>query len=93
MALLRAEAKHAHPPRDFLDVARDLLTQDGLDVSGPVPAPMQRRAGFLRMQLLVTAKDRKALQAALARVVPQLYAAPEARKVRWSLDVDPIDLY
>ena len=93
MALLRAEAKHAHPPRDFLDVARDLLAQDGLDVSGPVPAPMQRRAGFLRMQLLVTAKDRKALQAALARVVPQLYAAPEARKVRWSLDVDPIDLY
>ncbi|PSD30478.1 hypothetical protein C7E12_07665 [Stenotrophomonas maltophilia] len=33
------------------------------------------------------------LHGVLAQLVPQLYALPEARKVRWSLDVDPTDLY
>jgi len=33
------------------------------------------------------------LQQALDAGVPVLYDLPEARKVRWSLDVDPMDLY
>ena len=60
---------------------------------GPMPAPMPRRAGYVRSQLLLAAPARGALHAALAAAVPALYAAPEARRVRWSLDVDPLDLY
>lgn len=93
MALLRAEAKQADAPRAFLQFAHSVFAPYAIEVSGPVPAPMQKRAGFQRIQLLLSAKDRKVLQAALSDVVPRLYAAPEARKVRWSLDIDPIDLY
>jgi primosomal protein N' (replication factor Y) len=42
---------------------------------------------------VVSAPDRRALHAALDAVVPALHAAPEARRVRLSLDVDPVDLY
>ncbi len=50
-------------------------------------------AGMQRMHLLLSASERRALHGALDAVVPALYALPDARKVRWSLDVDPIDLY
>jgi primosomal protein N' (replication factor Y) len=42
---------------------------------------------------LLSSADRRALHAALDAVMPLLYRLPEARKVRWSLDVDPVDLY
>ncbi|MBW8808412.1 MAG: primosomal protein N', partial [Lysobacter sp.] len=64
-----------------------------LEVNGPVPAPMPRRAGYLRAQLILSAPDRRPLHAALDAALPAIHAAPQARKVRWSLDVDPADLY
>lgn len=56
-------------------------------------APMARRAGRARGQLMLSSPQRPALQAALAGWVPALYELKSARKVRWSIDVDPIDLY
>ncbi len=67
--------------------------QPRLELHGPLPAPMPRRAGMHRAQLLVSAPDRRTLHGALDAAVPALYDMPEARKVRWSLDVDPVDLY
>ena len=93
LALLRAEAKHADPPMQFLHLARQALRASGIDVHGPLPAPMPRRAGFQRVQLLLSSPTRPALHAALDAVMPVLRASTEARKVRWSLDVDPVDLY
>ena len=98
LALLRAEAAHADPPMQFLHVARQALREpdlreSGIDVHGPLPAPMPRRAGYQRVQLLLSSPSRPALHAALDALMPLLRAAPEARKVRWSLDVDPVDLY
>ena len=36
---------------------------------------------------------RPALHARLDAVLPAIHALPEARRARWSLDVDPVDLY
>ncbi|MDB6163106.1 MAG: primosomal protein, partial [Xanthomonadaceae bacterium] len=94
MALMRAEAGRADAPTAFLDAARALLGESaGIEVHGPLPAPMPRRAGLQRAQLLLSAGDRRTLHAALSGWVPALYTLPEARRVRWSLDVDPVDLY
>jgi primosomal protein N' (replication factor Y) len=100
-ALLRAEATDAADAEAFLTAARGLLLQAagdgqrvlGLDWAGPVPAPMPRRAGRARFQLLLRADERRVLQAALGAAASGWYALPEARRVRWSIDVDPIDLY
>jgi primosomal protein N' (replication factor Y) len=54
---------------------------------------MPRRAGFQRAQLVVSSNARPALHAALDAALPSIRELPEARRVRWSLDVDPVDLY
>jgi primosomal protein N' (replication factor Y) (superfamily II helicase) len=94
MALLRAESRDAEPAMTFLRAARALLEGgDDVALNGPVPAPMPLRAGMHRAQLMLDTTRRAALHATLDRATPRLHALPEARRVRWSLDVDPIDLY
>ena len=93
LALLRAEGRHAEPPLQFLAAAKRLFENHDVELHGPLPAPMPRRGGWHRSQLLLSSPERRALHAALDIVVPQLHELPEARKLRWSLDVDPVDLY
>jgi primosomal protein N' (replication factor Y) len=66
---------------------------DGLDLFGPIPAPMERRAGRFRYQLMLQSKQRKNLHKLLSVLPPQLQQLKSARKVRWSLDVDPYDTF
>ena len=54
----------------------------------PVPATLERKAGFERAQLLVRSGSRAALQPFLRRWREELTAQGD-RRVRWSLDVDP----
>jgi primosomal protein N' (replication factor Y) len=77
----------------FLAAAKGLFESSDVELHGPLPAPMPRRGGWHRSQLLLSSPDRRALHAALDAAMPALYEFPEARKVRWSLDVDPVDLY
>ena len=93
LALLRAEGLHAEPPVQFLAAAKGLFEGSQVELHGPLPAPMPRRGGWHRSQLLLSSPDRRSVHAALEAVVPRLYELPEARKLRWSLDVDPVDLY
>jgi primosomal protein N' (replication factor Y) len=95
LAMIRAEARQLEHVQAFLRVTRVALANaaQDLELHGPMPAPMPRRAGFQRMQLLLSAIQRPRLHAALQTALPAIEALPEARRVRWSLDVDPIDLY
>jgi primosomal protein N' (replication factor Y) len=109
MAVLRAEAPTEAAVQAFLRESRDGLLRTtaaieqasltgsvpahAVSVYGPLPAPMARRAGRARGQLHLIAAQRPSLQGALNAWVPQLHALKTARKVRWSLDVDPVDLY
>jgi primosomal protein N' (replication factor Y) len=52
---------------------------------------MQKRAGWYRAQLLLQADQRNALHRLLSEWLPNL--PPLSKKIRWSLDVDPMDLF
>jgi primosomal protein N' (replication factor Y) len=54
---------------------------------------MERRAGLYRAQLLLHAPTHAPLQRLLAAFMPAVEDLPEARRVRWSLDVDPLELF
>lgn len=95
LALLRAESTAAAEPMRFLEqaaAAARRLGTGGLELWGPVPAPMERRAGRVRAQLLVQSAERARLHALLRPWVRSLGELPAARRVRWSIDVDPQDL-
>jgi len=47
----------------------------------------------LRAQLLIEAAERSVMQEFLAGWLEQLRALPEGKAPRWSIDVDPVDLY
>ncbi|MGH8328685.1 MAG: primosomal protein N', partial [Steroidobacteraceae bacterium] len=78
----------------FLAEARKAAGQPSrVKLLGPVPAAMAKRAGRYHAQLLVECPDRGALHPFLDAWLPQLEQLPSARRVRWALDVDPIELY
>ncbi len=71
----------------------DLPTDNSIGVLGPAPAPMEKRAGRYRGQLLLEARERPLLQRLLTDWLGKVRELPEARKVRWSIDVDPMELF
>lgn len=98
LALLRADAHRLEQAEAFLDQAAQLAEQrlaepPTVQVLGPVPAPMERRAGRHRAQLLLQAASRAELHRLLGPWVLDLESLPGGRQVRWSLDVDPVDLF
>ncbi|MBE9568189.1 MAG: primosomal protein N' [Proteobacteria bacterium] len=96
LVLLRCESVTVDAAQQFLQeavtLARTVDLQD-IDLFGPLPAPMERRAGRYRYQLMVQSKQRKKLHPFLSWWVPQLQQLKSARKVRWSIDVDPYDTF
>ncbi len=96
-ALLRASSPKQPAPNEFLEQARSLLGDlpESTRVVhwGPVPPPMAKRAGRYRAQLLLQADSRARLQALLRAWLPAVAGLRAARRVRWSVDVDPLDLY
>jgi len=96
MALLRAEAVTAAQPMEFLKQAKMLaedLAVTGTELWGPLPSPMEKRAGRFRAQLFIQSGKRAALHKLLHPWVLALEQSKLGRKVRWSVDVDPLDIY
>jgi primosomal protein N' (replication factor Y) len=96
-ALFRVEASTGLLAQDFLQGISDLIGAHHLakriQLLGPVSAPMARRSGVFRFQLLLQTKNRQVLHELLNTILPSVYRLKYGQKVRWSLDVDPIDLY
>jgi primosomal protein N' (replication factor Y) len=93
--LMRAEAPKEGTPKAFLEQASELaegLGREGLELWGPVPAPMERRAGRYRAHLLIQAPSRAYLQQLLKKWLPRVRELKSARRVRWSVDVDPQEM-
>jgi primosomal protein N' (replication factor Y) len=90
--LLRAEGRHEPDVYEFMQQARSAATGLAMQVEiyGVVPASMPRRANHIRVQLLVQSDTRKNLQQFLREWRPTLEAM-QAKKIRWSLDVDPME--
>lgn len=93
-ALLAAEARDPLALDAFFTALLGLPGERGpVELIGPLPAPMPRRAGHHRRQLLLECASRAPLHRLLSAWMPRIHALPQARRVRWSLDVDPLDLY
>ncbi len=93
--LFRAETKTPLIASTFLHSVKKLIASRGSTISclGPIPAPMEKRQGFYRSQLLLQADTRQALQLQLQNVIPHIEANKLSRNVRWSIDVDPLEMF
>jgi len=98
LCLLRAEASQMQPALQFLEQLAKMCAgfsqHNSLPIEqlGPLPAPMEKRAGKYRVQLLLKAEKRGNLQALLSQLCIELDTMKLPRSVRFSIDVDPQDL-
>jgi len=94
LALLRADSPDRAEIFDFLNRARAATEGLGraVGVLGPAPAAMERRAGRYRAQLLLESATRASLQRLLGAWLPRVEALKPPRRIRWSMDVDPIEV-
>jgi len=94
LAAVRDSAKSAAAALAFLSEARALARgARGVRLLGPVPAAMAKRAGRYHAQLLLESHERARLHGFLAEWLPRVEQLKSARAVRWSLDVDPLELF
>jgi len=96
VALVRAEATEPGAPRAFLErIVQELSNWQGPDLMtlGPAAAPMERLGGRYRAQVLIQAERRARLNACLKDLTGFIDTLPEARRTRWSIDVDPVDFF
>lgn len=94
LTLFRAEALSKSLPLEFLgEIAHQVIPHDSVELLGPIPSPMEKRAGKHRAQLLVSSSNRHAMLNTVKQCVEVADQTRTARKVRWSVDVDPVDLF
>ena len=97
MALIRAEAVNSEAAVQFLNFVRQcaerlLPATNKTSYLGPLPAPMEKRSGRFRHQLSIICSERPALQKMMAALCQELEQSQLAKRVRWSIDVDPQDM-
>lgn len=92
LSIIRAQGKHLTQLLPFLHGIKEQLNKEHLVVLGPAPAPLARKAGYHRLQLLVKSPSRTQLKRALTEIRNWLTINKLSNGIRWNMDVDPIDL-
>jgi primosomal protein N' (replication factor Y) len=95
LAMLRAEAKDSAGLDAFLRAAADAsrsLSEPTVQVLGPASALIARRADHYRAHLLIETAARSTLQRFLKGWLPQVEKLPKVPGLRWSIDVDPLEV-
>lgn len=97
LTLFRAEGNNNEDVETFLRQIRHTieghpLYDDQCMVLGPMPAPLARRAGKFRWQLILQVSTRSQMQRIIASSKSAIQLLPLAKKIRWNMDIEPQDL-
>lgn len=103
-ALIRTQASKNELGFHFLQHLKEYMIEEtgggdhrnekalGLQVLGPIKATMERKAASFHAQLLIQSKERSLIKRALKNVIYKAEQHPLSKKLRWSIDVDPIEM-
>ncbi len=99
IALWRAESARPGGAIGFLQHTRQIgrniqQSHDDreVEIMDPISSPMEKLAGRYRAQLLVRSDRRKPLHDLLSLWLSEMDVSAQARKIRWSLDIDPTEM-
>lgn len=90
--LVRVESKDRNYSQQFLmEAAQGLraIAADIIEIWGPIPAPMERKAGRYRAHMVILSADRAKLHFYLRQWWQQVVHLPRQHQLRLSIDVDP----
>ncbi|SFN43657.1 replication restart DNA helicase PriA [Marinobacter pelagius] len=92
MAIFRAEADTMQNSLELLDAIKPSASGPGIETWGPLPALIARRADRHRAQLVLLSNQRGRLNAVLAGICQHLDQQKLPPKVKWMVDVDPLEI-
>ena len=94
-AKIQAESANSYISRDFIQTLINNLKKSkaypqDIRVIGPLPAIMEKKSGVYRWELNILSNSRSSLHRFLDLAQASLYNPKTSKKVRWSIDVDPL---
>jgi primosomal protein N' (replication factor Y) len=97
LALIRSESKRPENAAGLLNQLREHLNQScahnpQVNLLGPLPAPLEKRNDRYRFQLQINTDNRQLRHHIAALSIQFLDGSVLARRVRWSIDIDPQDM-
>ncbi len=99
LALFRAEAPALKDIEHWLNRCLERIqylmqttAAHPIECIGPMPSPMERRNGRFHHQLLLKTPNRNSLHHLLNELIPMLEKESKTKQLRWSLDIDPLDM-
>jgi primosomal protein N' (replication factor Y) len=98
LALIKAQGKRLDTALNFLKKVTILSNEVNVQFDhqvnsiGPIPAPIEKRAGMFRSQLILKTKKKSTLQQFVLILVSKIETLRVPPSVRWSVDIDPIEL-
>ncbi|MFK7794956.1 MAG: primosomal protein N' [Gammaproteobacteria bacterium] len=91
---IRARSQNSDDLFIFLDAvantARQMLPTE-ISIQGPIIPSMEKKAGQFRAFILLIANQRGLFSQSIDACLNHIETLPQTRKVRWGIDVDPID--
>ena len=76
----------------FLMKVKNKFSNGTTNLLGPAPAPIMKKNNRYYYQLLVNANNRKLLLNKSSEIREYIIKQKKSN-IRWSIDIDPIDLY
>ncbi|MDQ2994812.1 MAG: primosomal protein N', partial [Pseudomonadota bacterium] len=96
LVILHAEGRSLVEINDFLTEVKQsgtkLPSHHPVQLIGPLPSPLSRKKGYYRSQLIIQATHRQELQRWLPELLNRIAENKWVKKVKWTIDVDPLEL-
>lgn len=90
--VIQAKSKKYEDAENFLYNIKKILNKDSnVEIYGPMPSIMQKKANLFNLNLIVQAENKKKLNYIFSDCIPLIKNIPYSNKIRWSIDIDPID--
>ncbi|MEC9205805.1 MAG: primosomal protein N' [Pseudomonadota bacterium] len=93
IALLKISSHKINLCQNFLQTLKDNFGDNkNINIYGPIPAPMIKKNNMYHFQLMIKSLNRKLLLQK-SQEIREYIVGKRLNNIRWSLDIDPLDVY
>ena len=90
--VIQAKARKYIDAENFLDNIKKIIQKNNeIEIFGPMPSSMQKKANLFNVNLIIQAKSKAKLNYVIKDCIPSIKDIPYSNKIKWTIDIDPID--
>tara|TARA_Y100001980_G_C14520310_1_gene295582 strand:- start:522 stop:1283 length:762 start_codon:yes stop_codon:yes gene_type:complete len=90
--VIQAKARKIYDAEKFLlKIKEKIINKDGVEVYGPMPSNMQKKANFYNLNLIIQSQTKSKLNSVLKDCIPTIKNIPYQNRIKWTIDIDPVD--